>query len=547
MNAEDEVVTGREYLAEAILENEDRSPQTEEEPLLPKNAPVSTGFWPRKPSLLWLLPPFFFTAVMSGASITPRLSLISNLLCRTYYAKRSVTMPGLEILAVDEIANCNIAEISGQIAKLSTSLNTITGVLAAVTSAKYGLWSDRRGRRYPLMITMIGSLANDLCYILVAKYYKNLTIYFLFIGAMCDGLTGSFMSAMAATYAYTTDVVPPQRRAVAFGYFQCCFYGGIAIGPTLGGYLVKKTNNVLIIFYLAMGVHIVFALYTLFILPESLSAVRQEVANHKHRVAADQENRESSSSTVARTSSKVFAFFNLYKALSVFFPKRARPVIKRNLRLLMAIDVCLLLNFGAFTIIILYGKFMFRWSDLQQGYLLSLIGGTRVLVLLAVLPVIVRFVRGKNTVAPPDHDHDAEHPPEGADLLDLWLIRVSMVLEIIGFVLFASATSSGSYYTAGGVSALAGIGMPTLASVLTKHVPSTQTGHLLGAVALMQSLNRVFAPLLFGLLYAATVSTHPATCFLVLACMMGLGFLLSLALRPSTSNGPDSADEGEED
>lgn len=528
MNQDIEELDETEYMAEAMEYN--KSDNQETTPLIAGPPSRNQGF---QPSLLWLLPPFFFTAIMSGAAITPRLSLISNLLCRDYYASKDISV----LLDVEQM-KCNIPAISGQIARMSTSLNTVTGLLAAVTAAKYGVLSDRYGRRYPLMLAMIGSLANDLCYIIVAKYYAHLSIYFLIFGAICDGLTGSFMSSMAATYSYVTDIVPPAKRAVAFGYFQCCFYGGIAIGPTLGGYLVKRTNNVLIIFYLAMGIHAVFALYTIFILPESLSPARQQAAQLKHSEAQHEAALHNEANSVVLTrASKLFDFFNIFTVLSVFFPKNGRAVIRSNLMLLMCIDVCLLLNLGIFTVVILYGKLMFDWGDLEQGYLLSIIGGTRVVVLLAVLPVVVRLVRGKIAHSrAAQQDTQTEYPPHGADRLDIWLIRVAVLLEVAGFLSFAQAETSGAYYAAGGLSALAGIGMPTLSSALTKHVPSSQTGKLLGAVALMQSLNRVASPLFFGLLYSWTVSTHPATTFILMAILMALGFLFSLGLRPCSSD-----------
>lgn len=528
MSADNEELDEGEYIREALRSQAEPS---ESQPLLASGHGRDDRPWFKRPSLLLLLPPFFFTSVMTGASITPRLSLISNLLCRSYYASKD--LDGIGLMQTGDMVDCNIAVISGQIARLGTFLSTVTGILTAVTAARYGAWSDRNGRRSPLMLTMIGSATNDLVFILVGKYYESLGIYFLVVGAVLDGLCGSYMVMMAATYAYTTDIISPQRRAVAFGNFQCCFYGGIALGPTLGGYLVKKTKNVLIVFYIALGIHITFALYTFFILPESLSESRKEIAKVKFEAARSAEaTRATTSATVTRPS-KILSGLNIFGALSVFFPKDVHPIVARNMTLLMFIDICLLLNMGAFTVIILYGKFVFHWGDLQQGYLLSIIGGTRVVVLLGVLPIIVRVVRGK--VVAQYHDHNSNHPIEGADNLDVWLIRVSMLLEVLGFSLMAMAQSSSGFYTAGGISALAGIGMPTLASVLTKHVDSMRTGQLLGAVALMQSLNRVVAPIFFGFLYSATVATHPATSFVVLMVAMSLGFLLSLGLRNSTA------------
>ena len=76
---------------------------------------------------------------MSGAAITPRLSLISDLLCHNYYTSKE----HMSVLAIEDVVQCNIPAISAQIARMSTSLNTVTGVLSAITAAKYGVLSDR--------------------------------------------------------------------------------------------------------------------------------------------------------------------------------------------------------------------------------------------------------------------------------------------------------------------------------------------------------------------------------------------------------------------
>ncbi len=150
-------------------------------------------------------------------------------------------------------------------------------------------------------------------------------------------------------------------------------------------------------------------------------------------------------------------------------------------------------------------------------------------MLLVILPVIVRIFRGKSSHE--KHRPQDDLPPEGADSLDIYLIRSSLFLEVLGFGTMAYVSSGNGFYVAGAISACAGIGMPTLSSVLTKHVPSSKTGQLLGAVALMQSLNRVVAPTIFGLLYSYTVKSTPAACFVVLSSAMLIGFFLTLGLR----------------
>jgi len=74
------------------------------------------------------------------------------------------------------------------------------------------------------------------------------------------------------------------------------------------------------------------------------------------------------------------------------------------------------------------------------------------------------------------------------------LIRFSIAVETAGYLCYALAQNGSQFTAAGVLTALGGIGSPTLQSSLTKHVPTDKTGKLLGATALLHSLARVVAP-----------------------------------------------------
>lgn len=44
-----------------------------------------------------------------------------------------------------------------------------------------------------------------------------------------------------------------------------------AIGPTLGSFMVRATNDLLSVFYLATGAHVLYTLMAMFVIPESLT------------------------------------------------------------------------------------------------------------------------------------------------------------------------------------------------------------------------------------------------------------------------------------
>lgn len=97
-----------------------------------------------------------------------------------------------------------------------------------------------------------GLLASEITTILAAKYPHLFSVNIILIGAVIDGLSGSFLLGMALSYSYAADCTSPARRAMAFGYFQGCLFLGIAIGPALGGMLIEMTGNVLTVFYAAL-------------------------------------------------------------------------------------------------------------------------------------------------------------------------------------------------------------------------------------------------------------------------------------------------------
>jgi hypothetical protein len=147
-----------------------------------------------------------------------------------------------------------------------------------------------------------------------------------------------------------------------------------------------------------------------------------------------------------------------------------------------------------------------------------------VVVLLVVLPLIVRIVRGPRSQTP-------STAGIGADNLEVWLIRLCPAIEMVGFMCMSFAKTTNQYYASGALAAMGGLGPPTLQSALTKHVAKEEVGRLLGALSLLGSISRVVSPTVLNLLYSFTVATCPQTIFYVISGAMCIGFILSWGVR----------------
>ncbi|KAG7115026.1 hypothetical protein HYQ44_007890 [Verticillium longisporum] len=173
------------------------------------------------------------------------------------------------------------------------------------------------------------------------------------------------------------------------------------------------------------------------------------------------------------------------------------------------------------------------WGTVESSRFISLLSWVRVFVLLAILPAInhvfrvrpnARRARASGSAVP-----DAN---QGADALDIWLLRTALVSDILGGTGYMLARHEGVFVFAGMLTAMGGLGGATVQAALTKHVPSQQVGQLLGAIGLLQALSRIVGPIAFNSLYAVTVGRFDTAIFALLVSLFLLAFLATWLVRP---------------
>lgn len=396
---------------------------------------------------------------------------------------------------------------------------------------KLGALSDRYGRKRLIVITSFGMFLTEIITIMAAKYPDAVHYKWLLLGALFDGICGSFTAGMALTHAYAADCTAPPKRAVAFGYFHACLFSGIAGGPLIAAFLIELTGELITIFYVALVVHTAFICYVLLVIPESLSKKKQVLA--RERFAAEGESLAGEGYTWIWALRKS----NILAPLKILWPtgRGSSGHLRANLILLSAVDTIIFgVAMGAMTVVVYYLGYQFGWSTAQTSEFMSIVNIIRVTALIIVLPLLNYVVRTRR--ANKQRRESGFAIPErnsGTDILDLTIVRVAIGLEILGYCGYAVARSGTAFVLAGILAACGGVGSPTLQSALTKHVPHDQVGQLLGATGLLHALTRVVAPAIFNLIYANTVGTFPQAVFVVLTACFGLAFLVSWFVRPN--------------
>jgi MFS family permease len=480
--------------------------------------------WHKRPSIFWVLGPFFLMACAFGGVITPKINLILELICKQYMSEQLLLDPNFTMVPVDfnngDNDQCRIPVVQSRVAQFTLWGSLIAGLLSAITSPKLGALSDRYGRKRILVFTSVGTILSEIITICAATYPETFPVDLLLLGFAVDGLTGSFIVAMAISNSYATDCTPPAQRNVAFGFFHGCLFTGIAVGPIIAGYVIEATGKIVTVFYILLAVHVFFVTFISIFVPESLTKKRQMLAREKYKRHYEHTG----------AVSDWYTSLNLLQPLKVLWPTGAgtSSALRRNLFFLAAVDTIVFgVAMGSLTVIVIYTNYMFGWKSFESGRFLSIVNASRVFGLVVLMPILTRLVRGK-----PDERN--RHKNTGCDSFDLSIIRVSVFFDTLGYLGYTLARTGPMMILSGVVAALGGMGAPTLQSALTKHVPADQTGQLLGASGLLHALARVVAPTVFNAIYAATVGKFTQTVFVCLAATFGTAFLITWALRTNS-------------
>lgn len=481
-----------------------------------------------------MIPPLLpFTLAFGGLAV-PKINLVLALICRDYLSDRASKDPNFTHVPVvfeGDNSQCQIPEVQSLVARFQLYFNLISGILSAVVSPRLGRLSDRYGRNMIIAVATFGAIMEGVVSIVVAARPDQSSVKVLLIGAFLDGMCGSFTTAVALVHSYAADCTPPERRNVTFGYFHGVMFGGVAAGPFLAGYLIKKTKNIISVFYAALGCHTFFFLMLLFVIPESLSMERRRIAREKHRAKILDEDGGSKWLSLSDLNP-----LNLLKPLSILFPRSDGPsplflhgrgassALRRNLILLAAIDTAMFgVAMGTIDVIIIYAEYMFGWGNYESSIFVSLVNTVRVINLLVIFPAVTRLVRGPQS---------GQQPNTGSDMLDIVIIRLSILFDMAGYIGYVTVRTGSLMTLSGMIAAIGGMGSPTLQSSLTKHVPPDRTGQLLGVTGLLHALARVVAPTISSLIYSLTVGKFTQTVFVCLAAVFGLTFVMSWGIKP---------------
>lgn len=262
-------------------------------------------------------------------------------------------------------------------------------------------------------------------------------------------LSGVSSSSYAAATAYISDVTKPEKRSKAFGLLGATYGIGFIVGPAIGGWL--SIRNPRLPFWVAGAATLLNACYGLFVLPESLPPEKR-----KQHLAW----------------------------------KNANPVgvlrLLRSRTELLGLAIVSFLGFLAYeiyaTVWILYVMYRFGWDQRMIGMALAVVGVLSILYsAILVGPVVARLGERRTMLT-------------------------GLSFAATGFVIYGLAGSTITFFAAIAITALWQLALPTLQSITTQRVSTSEQGELQGAIASLRGIAMIIGPQIFAGTFAYFIS-----------------------------------------
>ncbi|WDF54238.1 MFS transporter [Mucilaginibacter sp. KACC 22063] len=321
----------------------------------------------------------------------------------------------------------------GQVVVGMSLLLSVFGICTFFAAPVFGALSDRYGRKYILIISLLGSV---LGYVL---FGIGGALWVLFLGRIIDGLTAGNITIL---FAYIADTTEPKERAKWFGYIGAAMGIGKIGGPALGGLL--GSINIGLPFYVTAGLIFISALAVYRLLPESLA-------------------KESRTAHLTLSNFNTFAHFKNVFSL-------------RGIRLLLLSGILFYVGLSIFQFnFTVYLKDIYRWGPVAIGSVLTFVGICDILTRAWLLPLLLKRLQEKKVAV------------SGLTLLAIGLVMVLVSSYWHASVLIALAVSL----------IIIGEGLfdPVYNSRLSRSVAESEQGTLQGVNQSLQSANNVLVPL----------------------------------------------------
>ncbi|XP_076347160.1 putative peptidoglycan muropeptide transporter SLC46 [Tachypleus tridentatus] len=410
--------------------------------------------------------PFLFI-FMFGESAR-RVSL-QNLLeykaCRLYFQFPTEVCSNLSNYTLQED---DVMKIANTYSLITTLVATVPAIFLSVM---IGPWSDKHGRKMPILFATFGIILELLGYLLCAIYIDS-PLYYIILSAIPSGITSGMITILGSIFSMASENTSEGYRTLKFLTLEVSFVLGAPLGTEVGGQLYKSYGYVSV-FAVSFGAVVISFLWALVFI--------KDVQKYEHQIKTKELVKD------------FFSFENIKDILRTCVKKRDNYV-RSQIWLLIITMCCLLLGFlGPMSIGYFYVQKMYDWDVTKYSDISAIFSVLNTVLMIPLVTALTKF-------------YNIKEPALGL------LGSLSMMS---GNIIKGLAIYQWLYYLSSVVTIPGLLGPISIRSRLSKLVPQDELGKVFAMLATIESVIPVLGNSMFSLLYNTTININPGISYVV--------------------------------
>ncbi|XP_057319501.1 proton-coupled folate transporter [Microplitis mediator] len=352
--------------------------------------------------------------------------------------------------------------------------NNIAGhVVPIILSLFFGNWSDRRGRKLPLIIGLLGKIIYS-GMIVVNTLMPDWDLFMIIYTASIPmGMLGGDVAIFGSCFAYISDVSSVKQRTLRVTILDIAYLSAMPTGIALGSYLFTSVFNhsYTIMFIINTTLLVISVIYSLIVLKWQTNPRQKPLVGVN--VLTDFFDKEHVIATIRtltkpRNNNARLHLWILFIAMAFYtFQRDEKPMSYLYTQRIFQWDVATFSKFRTF----------------QSSFFVAamLIGG----------PTLSKLLGLRDTI----------------------IVMIGALSHAAGRIFFASATVPNIFYAGAAVAAIGPVVAPVLRSMTSKVVPINERGKVFAMLSVCDNAVPFFSGVLYSQLYNATYHTVPSAIY----------------------------------
>lgn len=377
-----------------------------------------------------------------------------------------------------------------------------------------GAWSDRIGRKMPVLLSSFGTIIAVLFFMtaMITDSRGVPLLPLVFVGAVIRGAFGKSAIMTMALHSYVSDISSEEMRTQKLGKLLSMNYFGYFIGSLLAGAVLERSGFD-VVFCLVVIFNCLCVIIAVLFMNESVPPSKSEssMALTDAVDEAEPAPAEQGSSSVGRRSNGQFCIPFRWKHVreSVDVLIRSRPQRCHIIFLFCTIFIQQMCKSGEVDITLLFTeKSPLHWRKSLYGYLLATDYAMLGIASALLLPGLIRVFR----------------------LGDAILVVTGVLFKIIRLVMLAFSTETWMVFLSVVIGCPSALIISCAKSLISKSVDEDEMGKTFSLLSSGETLSNFLGSIVFTSVYSATVAIFPGLTFVVDAALFFLLFLAVLLL-----------------